>query len=191
MSIKHSLMALLTHGPMYGAQLRSEFEARTGGTWPLNVGQVYTTLDRLERDGLVQPVERAADESRIAYRLTDAGAEHVGNWWRTPVSRDAIPRNELAIKLALAVTVPGVDVVAVVQAQRVATLRHLQELTTLKRRTADADLAWALVVENLIYAAEAEARWLDHVEARLAREARAPRSIMAAESVARDQVSSR
>ncbi|MDH4147522.1 MAG: PadR family transcriptional regulator, partial [Acidimicrobiia bacterium] len=55
MSIRHGLLALLSEGPKYGAQLRTEFEERTGATWPLNVGQVYTTLSRLERDGLVVP----------------------------------------------------------------------------------------------------------------------------------------
>ena len=73
MSVKLGLMALLATQPMYGAQLRSEFERRTGGTWPLNVGQVYTTLGRLERDGLVEGSGAPDDEGRIAYRLTDAG----------------------------------------------------------------------------------------------------------------------
>ena len=54
MSVKQALLALLEQGPMYGYQLRSEFEERTGATWPLNVGQVYTTLARLERDRLVE-----------------------------------------------------------------------------------------------------------------------------------------
>ena len=53
MSVRHALLALLSEGPKYGLQLRQEFEARTGEVWPLNVGQVYTTLQRLERDGLV------------------------------------------------------------------------------------------------------------------------------------------
>ena len=54
MSVRHALLALLSEGPKYGLQLRQEFEARTGEVWPLNVGQVYTTLQRLERDGLVE-----------------------------------------------------------------------------------------------------------------------------------------
>ena len=53
MSVRQSLLALLREGPRYGALLKADFEARTGGVWPLNVGQVYTTLARLERDGLV------------------------------------------------------------------------------------------------------------------------------------------
>ena len=195
MSVRQGLLALLATEPMYGARLRAEFEARTGGTWPLNVGQVYTTLGRLERDGLVEAVG-ADDEGRISYRLTAAGEREVAQWWLSPVDRETTPRDELVIKLALAVTVPGIDVHRVVQTQRTATLRHLQDLTRLKQRahadreaatTApaqgatrpggdDVDLAWLLVLENLIYAGEAEVRWLDHVEARLVREATRPRA---------------
>ena len=181
MSIRRGLLALLAQEPMYGAQLRSEFESRTGGTWPLNVGQVYTTLARLERDGLVEAAGGADDEGRIDYRLTDMGRVEVERWWAAPVDRGDTPRDELVIKLALAVTVPGVDVQRLVQTQRTATLRHLQDLTKLKRATSDEaggrgpdqrnELAWLLVLDNLVYAAEAEIRWLDHVESRLAREA--------------------
>jgi len=197
MSIRRGLLALLAQEPMYGAQLRSEFESRTGGTWPLNVGQVYTTLSRLERDGLVEGAGGADDEGRIAYRLTDQGRDEVQRWWSVAVDRGDTPRDELVIKLALAVTVPGVDVRRLVQTQRTATLRHLQDLTKLKRATPDEaggpttggptrggptageqkELSWLLVLDNLVYAAEAEVRWLDHVETRLAREGmRAPRA---------------
>lgn len=184
MSVKLGLLALLAESSMYGAQLRNEFEARTGGTWPLNVGQVYTTLARLERDGLVAQDAQADEEGRILYHLTPVGLEEVTAWWRTPVDRDETPRDELVIKLALAVTTPGVDVPAVVQTQRTATLKHLRDLTRLKvqasdRQASDAstsnDLAWLLVLENHIFAAESEVRWLDHVESRLAQEALRPR----------------
>lgn len=184
MSVKLGLLALLAEQSMYGAQLRSEFEARTGGTWPLNVGQVYTTLARLERDGMVEQEPTPDEEGRILYHLTDLGTTEVMAWWQTPVDRDETPRDELVIKLALAVTTPGVDVRAVVQTQRTATLRHLRDLTRLKVRASDRqasaggtdnDLAWLLVVENLIFAAESEVRWLDHVESSLARAASQPR----------------
>ena len=174
MSIRQSVLALLAHQPMYGAQLKAEFEARTGNTWPLNVGQVYTTIARLERDGLVAP-GAADEEGRIVYRLTGPGIREAARWWTDPVERDSAPRSELAIKLALAVTVPDVDVTAVVQVQRRATMRQLQDLTRLKRgpaSTGGTDLAWSLVLENLIFGAEAEIRWLDHVESILARNAR-------------------
>ena len=176
MSVKQALLALLEQGPMYGYQLRSEFEQRTGATWPLNIGQVYTTLSRLERDGLVAG-EGADDEGHVIYRVTDAGREEVSAWFTTPVSRSQPPRDELAIKLALAVTVPGVDVGTVIQRQRTATMTALQDYTRLKRggRAAEPagpdDMAWSLVLDSLVFAAEAEIRWLDHCEARLRRAA--------------------
>lgn len=169
MSVKYGLLALLAEGASYGAALKSGFEARTGGTWPVNVGQVYTTLDRLERDGLVVAGEPDV-EGRIAYRLTNAGLEAVERWWRSPVDREVTPREELGIKLAIAITSPGVDSAEVAQTQRAATMHRLQQLTRLKQSVDPAtDLAWLLVVEHQLFAAEAEIRWLDQVEASVAR----------------------
>ena len=176
MSVKQALLALLEQGPMYGYQLRVEFENRTGSTWPLNVGQVYTTLNRLERDGLVEG-EGVDDEGHVVYRITDTGRSEVATWFTTPVARTQPPRDELAIKLALAVTVPGVDVGTVIQRQRTATMTALQDYTRLKRAgraarpTGPDDMAWSLVLDSLVFSAEAEIRWLDHCEARLRRAA--------------------
>jgi DNA-binding PadR family transcriptional regulator len=173
MSIKYGLLALLERGPRHGYQLRAEFDAATGATWPLNVGQVYTTLDRLERDGFVAQDGEADADGRIAYRITDDGRRELRGWFGSPVSAKAAPRDELAIKLALAVTTPGVDVLSVVQTQRTATISALQELTRLKAGIGDPtdDLAWSLVLDSLVFRAEAEIRWLDHCEARVARAA--------------------
>ena len=169
MSIKHGLLALLKAGPRYGYQLRAAFEASTGATWPLNIGQVYTTLSRLERDGLVRSLPEE-DGGQRPYEITDAGRAEVAHWFATPVARSERPRDELAIKLALALTTPGVDVAAVVQTQRTATMRALQEYTRLKARPPEpAELAWRLVLDAMIFQAEAEVRWLDHCEASLAR----------------------
>src|SRR4051812_8670101 len=125
MPIRRGLLALLERGPMYGYQLRVEFEAATGATWPLNIGQVYTTLSRLERDGLVEP-DGAGEDGKVPYRITGAGRDELGRWFATPIELQARPRDELAIKLALALTTPGVDVRRVVQNQRTATLRTLR-----------------------------------------------------------------
>ena len=183
MSVRQALLALLEQGPMYGYQLRAEFEKRTGSTWPLNVGQVYTTLTRLERDGLVESAD--ADEGSVdqgashgaIYRVTPAGRVEVSEWFTTPVARTQPPRDELAIKLAIAVTVPGVDVGRVIQQQRSATMAALQDYTRLKRGGRAAtpadrdDMAWSLVLDAVVFGAEAEIRWLDHCEARLRRAA--------------------
>ncbi len=190
MSIRQAMLAILEQGPMYGYQLRAEFEQRTGETWPLNIGQVYTTLTRLERDGLVEVVghggadesdraeaEAGSDRQHVSYRATEAGRSEVSEWFATPVPRSQPPRDELAIKLAIAVTLPGVDVGTIIQRQRSATMASLQDYTRLKRtgRAATpqepADLAWSLVLDSLVFDAEAEVRWLDHCEARLRRAA--------------------
>ncbi len=184
MSIRQAMLAILEQGPMYGYQLRAEFEQRTGETWPLNIGQVYTTLTRLERDGLVEVVGHGgvddhdgSDRQHVSYRATDAGRGEVSQWFATPVPRTQPPRDELAIKLAIAVTLPGVDVTTIIQRQRSATMASLQDYTRLKRSgraatpEAPEDLAWSLVLDALVFDAEAEVRWLDHCEARLRRAA--------------------
>ncbi len=171
MSIRHGLLALLRTEPKYGYQLRAEFEAATGSSWPLNIGQVYSTLTRLERDGLVRAAGEPVD-GRAMYEITDAGRSELSSWFDTPVAREARPRDELAIKLALALAVPGVDVPGIVQRQRASTMQSLQELTRLKRSSKPDDISWLLVVESMIFAAEAEIRWLDHCEAMLSRHRR-------------------
>lgn len=181
MSVKHGILALLTEGPAYGAQLRTTWLARTGQTWPLNVGQVYTTLGRLERDGLVAADGGPDEEGRIAYRITDAGRAEVEGWWSSPVISTEVPRDELAIKLALAVSVEGVDLTALVQRQRVASMTRLRSLTREKAQAEDAveaapgggvgEMSRLLVIERLIYTTEAELTWLDQVEARARRSA--------------------
>ena len=174
--VRNGLLALLERGPMYGYQLRSEFEASTGSTWPLNIGQVYTTLSRLERDGLVEPVGEADPEGRVTYRITDAGRAEVADWFAAAVGGGTRPRDELAIKLAMAIPTPGVEAHRVIQAQRTATLRTLQDLTRLKAGADEvADAAWLLVLESMIFKAEAEVRWLDHCELRIAESPRPAR----------------
>ncbi|GLF96654.1 PadR family transcriptional regulator [Streptomyces yaizuensis] len=178
MSIRHGLLALLEHGPRYGSQLRTEFESRTGATWPLNVGQVYTTLNRLERDGLVAQ-SGEDDAGHALYVITDPGRAELRSWFERPVDRESPPRDELAIKLAMAVGAPGVDIRDVIQSQRRHTVRAMQDYTRLKAQALAAiegggtperdDVAWLLVLEQLIFRTEAEARWLDHCEARLIR----------------------
>ncbi|MFJ3591263.1 MULTISPECIES: PadR family transcriptional regulator [unclassified Streptomyces] len=178
MSIRHGLLALLERGPRYGSQLRTEFESRTGSTWPLNVGQVYTTLSRLERDGLVVQ-DGEDDQGHSLYSISDEGRSELRSWFETPVDRSSPPRDELAIKLAMAVGAPGVDIRAVIQSQRHHTVKAMQDYTRLKAQAltdvpANRDeVAWLLVLEQLIFQAEAEARWLDHCEARLVRLAEA------------------
>ncbi|ETK32917.1 PadR family transcriptional regulator [Microbispora sp. ATCC PTA-5024] len=171
MSVRHGLLALLSRGPRHGYQLRVEFEASTGATWPLNIGQVYTTLSRMERDGLVTPGE-SDEQGRVVYTITAAGLTEMARWFATPVVQSERPRDELVIKLAMAVAAREVDVAEVIRRQRTATMSALQQLTRAKRAAADGTdgVAQRLVLDSMIFQAEAEQRWLDHCEAVLKEE---------------------
>lgn len=171
MSVRQSLLAILDQGPCYGYQLRSEFDRRTGSSWPVNVGQIYTTLDRLERDGLVAK-GATDDQGHVYYEITQAGRDEAGSWLRSPVIRPSGTRDELLLKLALAATLPDVDVVAIVETQRSASLAALEALRKARAGDVDepdgAELATRLVADALLFQAETEVRWLDHVRDRLA-----------------------
>lgn len=182
-SVRFGLLALLAEQPTHGYQLKTAFERRTGGSWALNIGQVYTTLQRLERDGLVRSERPAGDavqepvgDSRISdrtdYRITLAGREQLESWFASPVVPDGPARDELTIKVLLAIAASDVDVTDVLQRQRTATLAQLQAYTRRKARAdPERDLAWLMLLDALIFKAEAEVRWLDACEARIRRHA--------------------
>src|SRR5258708_787537 len=119
MSVPHVLLALLAEGPKYGLQLREEFEAGTGEVWPLNVGQVYKTLGRLERDGLAESEGTGQDGPQKRFRITPQGEEALAAWLRTPPDLTSPPRDELVMKVLVAARVPGTDAHEVIQAHRV------------------------------------------------------------------------
>ncbi len=83
MSVQESLLAILDQGPSYGYQLRIEYVRRTGNARPLNVGQVYTTLDRLERDGLVESRRDARAPVTWSTRSPRAGSDEVKRWLKS------------------------------------------------------------------------------------------------------------
>src|SRR5579862_3809129 len=169
MSVRHALLALLSEGPKYGLQLRQEFETTTGEIWPLNVGQVYTTLQRLERDGLVESSETAEGGTQNVFRITSAGDQELSTWLNTPPDMTAPPRDELVIKVLTAVRVPGVDVHDVIQVHRRYLIELMQQWTRLKEDEADFDLSFALVVDAELFRLDAVVRWLDMADGRLKR----------------------
>jgi DNA-binding PadR family transcriptional regulator len=169
MSVRHALLALLSEGPKYGLQLRQEFEASTGEIWPLNVGQVYTTLQRLERDGLVESDDSAKDGPQNVFRITSAGDKELSTWLTTPPDMTAPPRDELVIKVLAAVRVPGVDVHDVIQVHRRYLVELMQQWTRLKEDEADFDLSFALVVDAELFRLDSVVRWLDAAGGRLKR----------------------
>ena len=174
MSVRHALLALLSEGPKYGLQLRHEFEERTGEVWPLNVGQVYTTLQRLERDGLVESDDAGEAGPPKAFRITGAGSAELDTWLRSPPDMSSPPRDELVIKVLVAVRVPGIDVHDVIQRHRRHVVELMQEWTRLKRDADTADLSLSMVVDAELFRLDSVIRWLDSADARLRRAAFAP-----------------
>jgi DNA-binding PadR family transcriptional regulator len=174
MSVRHALLALLSAGPKYGLQLREEFEARTGEVWPLNVGQVYTTLQRLERDGLVESDETGDEGPQKGFRITGAGETELAGWLRTPPDLASPPRDELVMKVLVATQVPGVDVHEVIQAHRRYLVQLMQQWTRIKEEEAGSDLNLALVVDAELFRLDAVVRWLDAADGRLKRAAADP-----------------
>ena len=172
MSVRHAMLALLSEGPKYGLQLREEFEARTGDVWPLNVGQVYTTLQRLERDGLIaaSPGEGPQEQNfQKPYRLTDDGACELARWLRTPPDLGSPPRDELVMKVLVALRLPGTDVREVIQAHRRYLVELMQQWTRVKENGAEDDVSLGLAVDAELFRLDAVVRWLDAAESRIRR----------------------
>ncbi|HEX5467025.1 MAG TPA: PadR family transcriptional regulator [Candidatus Limnocylindrales bacterium] len=188
MSVRYGLLAILAEAPNHGYQLKTDFERRTAGSWQLNIGQIYTTLQRLERDGLVEPLTASdrhaataaeprgaeartagprADE-RHAYRITAAGRAQLEAWLDQPVITEGPPRDELTIKVLLAVAAGDIEVTAILQRQRTASVEQLQAYTRRKAQAdPERDLALLILLDALIFRTEAEVRWLDATEARI------------------------
>jgi DNA-binding PadR family transcriptional regulator len=169
MSVKHALLALLSEGPRYGLQLRQEFEHRTGEVWPLNVGQVYTTLQRLERDGLVESDDEAEAGPQKGYRITAEGKRELDAWLRTPPDLSAPPRDELVMKVLVAFGVPGIDVHEVIQVHRRYGVQLMQQWTRLKEDAAEHEVGLVLAIDAELYRLDSVVRWLDAADSRMRR----------------------
>ena len=177
MTVREGLLALLADGPRNGHQLKTQFEAATAGVWPLNVGQVYTTLYRLARDGLVElaaaPGDGFAGSKR--YEITTAGRAALAAWWDLVPADEPPPRDELMLKVLFAAAVRPAHAVTVITEQRTALLAQLQARRREQRKNKSENAVSAMVRDALIVRAEADLRWLDLCEARLIAEKRTAR----------------
>ena len=147
MSVRHAMLAMLSEGPSYGLRLREEFEDRTGEVWPLNVGQVYTTLQRLERDGLVESDPHGEDGAQKAFRITADGERELAGWLRTPPDLSSPPRDELVIKVLIAARMPGIDPHEVIQAHRRYLVQLMQQWTRIKDDEGDDAMGLTLAID--------------------------------------------
>ena len=163
--MRHSLLARLSAGPMYGQLLKAEFEACTGELWPLNVGQVYTTLDRLERDGLALS-SSAPNAALRPYEITAAGSDELQRWLRAVPGEEPPPRDELVMKVMVAAALDPDGSVDVVQSHRRQLLESMQRLTRLKAMN-DVTTATLMMCDAELFRLEAAVRWLDSIEGRV------------------------
>ena len=167
MSVRHALLALLSEGPKYGLLLQQEFETRTGEVWPLNVGQVYITLQRLERDGLVESGDEDGPGAQKRFVITPAGRVELEGWLRTPAGDIPPPRDELVIKVLISLRVPGADVHGILQVHRRHMIELMQRYWHLKAEAAEDDVGLALIADAELFRLEGIVRWLDAADARL------------------------
>jgi DNA-binding PadR family transcriptional regulator len=137
--------------------------------WPLNVGQVYTTLQRLERDGLIRSDGEDEAGPQKSFRITSDGAVELDTWLRTPPDLSSPPRDELVIKVLVAIRIPGVDVRDVIQTHRRHVVELMQEWTRVKRDAGPDELNLALVLDSELFRLDSVIRWLDAADARLRR----------------------
>jgi DNA-binding PadR family transcriptional regulator len=147
--------------------------------WPLNVGQVYTTLRRLERDGFVESDGADRDGRENVFRLTAEGRDELLAWLATPEADMVPPRDELVIKVLIALTVPGIDVRDIVQRHRRSLVESMQQFTRLRESATHDEVALALVIDAELFRLEARVRWLDAAETRIVRAGRAGASATA------------
>ena len=168
--VQQALLALLSERPRHGYELHDLFEAALAGHWELNSGQIYSSLERLARDGLVveEGMEKGGGPDKRMWALTEPGRRELTGWFNAPVARDYRLRDEFYLKLMLAIGTQAARPARVLQAQRRELFQELHDLTA-RRNVADPtrELARILLLDSAIMHTEAELRWLDMIETRL------------------------
>jgi DNA-binding PadR family transcriptional regulator len=162
MSLKFGILGLLAEQPLHAYAVKARFEDLLGGSWEVNIGQVYTTLQRLERDGLVDPAEPRGDRGRLPYRLTEVGSKALATWLAEPESEPQQLREEIYLKLLLAARVADGDLPALLARQRRVYLQRLKDLAAVEEQARSQgrdDLA--LLYQGALLHTEADLKWVD------------------------------
>lgn len=165
MTVPFALLGLLEREPSHGYDLKRDYDAYFGRGKPLLIGQVYSTLGRLARDGkvVVGPAEPGAGPDRKRYVITERGATEVETWLTEPVEAEPHLQTVLFTKVVLALML-GRDAEAYLDLQRAAHLRRMRELTEIKR---DGPLVDKLLADHGLFHLEADLRWIEVTSARL------------------------
>jgi DNA-binding PadR family transcriptional regulator len=164
-SVPHALLSFLERGPGHGYDLKQAYDALFDAGRPVQFGQIYATLGRLERDGRIRLAaqEPGQGPDRKRYEITDNGVTELARWLAEPVPPEPNLQSALFSKTVLALT-SGRDAERFLDAQRAAHLARMRELTALK---ASADLPTALLADYSLFHLEADLRWIDQTRGRL------------------------
>jgi DNA-binding PadR family transcriptional regulator len=158
------VLGLLAGEPLHGYEVKSRFEAMLGGTWEVNIGQIYTTLQRLERDGFVRPVGPRGDRGKLAYELSPAGRQALDEWLAAPDAGPQQLHEDIYVKLLLATRIANGDLPGLLARQKRAYLQRLRDLNNLEeraRREGRRDLA--RLVRGALLHTEADLKWMDEL----------------------------
>jgi len=164
MSLKYGVLGLLKAEPLHGYEVKNRFEAMLGGTWDVNIGQIYTTIQRLERDGLVRPVGARGDRGKQTYELSPSGQKALDQWLAEPDSGPQQLHEEIYVKLLLATRIANGDLKGMLARQKRAYLQRLRDLNRLEdgaRRDGRIDLA--RLVRGALLHTEADLKWMDEL----------------------------
>lgn len=164
MSFGHTLLGLLEEGPQHGYELKHRYDVQFPGTRPLPFGQVYATLARLHRDGLVDiaAVESGAGPDRKLHVITPSGVSELEHWIDKPTPAGNV-RSELFSRVVVAL-ISGRSPDAVLDTQRAAHLVRMREVTERRR---GADLVDAMACDFELFHLEADVKWIEHAARRL------------------------
>src|SRR5437870_2400209 len=134
MSLKYGVLGLLKEQPLHGYEVKNRFEDMLGGTWDVNIGQIYTTLQRLERDGLVRPVGSRGDRGKLLYELSPEGQKALDEWLAQPDAGPQQLHEDIYVKLLLATRIANGDLHTLLSRQKRAYLQRLRDLNRLEER---------------------------------------------------------
>ena len=163
-SLKYGVLGLLAEEPLHGYEVKNRFEAMLGGTWEVNIGQVYTTLQRLERDGLVRPVGSRGDRGKLLYELLEPGRTALNAWLSAPDQGPQRLHEEFYVKLLLATRLANGDLGPLLARQKRAYLQLLRDLNQLEDRAKrDGRNDLARLVRGALLHTEADIKWIDEL----------------------------
>ncbi|MFD7450649.1 PadR family transcriptional regulator [Kitasatospora sp. NPDC059827] len=165
MALGQMLLGLLEDQPRHGYDIKRLYDDHFGRDRALHYGQVYATLSRLLKNGLVvvEGVEAGGGPDRKRYAITDAGVTDLAGWLAQPEDPQPYLQSTLYQKVVLAI-LTGRSATDVLDVQRAEHLRTMRELT---RRKLDGDLTDELICDHALFHLEADLRWLELTAARL------------------------